>query len=98
MPLLQGQLRLFALNMVYVIPLLISVRTFEELTFLKPMPEGLYSVKMRLSYNILMGHLNKMQNWQHSYFYIKADEHAFEEAQKDDFKVLWNHRIGSLQK
>lgn len=39
-----------------------SVRTFEELTFLKHMHESLYSVKMSPSYNILTGHPNKTHN------------------------------------
>lgn len=71
-----------------------SVRTFEELTFLRPMPYGLHSIKMRPSYNVLTGHPNKTKDWQRYYFYIKADEHAFDEPPKDDFPVLWDREIG----
>ncbi|KAJ4875865.1 Uncharacterized protein Rs2_40883 [Raphanus sativus] len=62
-----------------------SVRTFEELTFLRPMPHGLHSIKMRPSYNVLTGHPNKTKDWQRYYFYVKSDEYAFDEPPGDDF-------------
>lgn len=71
-----------------------SVRTFEELTFLRPMPHGLHSINMRPSYNVLTGHPNKTKDWQRYYFYVKSDEHAFDEPPKDDFPILWDREIG----
>lgn len=71
-----------------------SVRVFEELTSTKAEANGLFSVKMRPSYNVLTGHPNKTKNWPWSYFYIKADEHAFAEELEDDFPVLWTTKIG----
>lgn len=71
-----------------------SVRTFEELTFLRPMPHGTHSIKMRPSYNVLTGHPNKTKDWQRYYFFVKSDEHAFDEPPKDDFLVLWDREIG----
>ncbi|KAG2288749.1 hypothetical protein Bca52824_048353 [Brassica carinata] len=71
-----------------------SVRMFEELTFTKAEPNGIFSVKMRAKYNVLTGHPNKTQDWQRAYFYIKSDEHAFEEPPGDDYRVLWNKELG----
>lgn len=71
-----------------------SVRVFEELTSTKAEKAGMFSVKMRPSYNVLSGQPTKTKNWQRSYFYIKADEHSFAEALEDDFPVLWNPKIG----
>lgn len=71
-----------------------NVRMFEELTFTKTEPNGIFSVKMRANYNVLTGHPNKMQDWQRAYFYIKSDEHAFEEPPGDDYRVLWNKELG----
>lgn len=71
-----------------------SVRVFEELTFTKAEPNDLFLVKMRPSYNVLAGHPNKTKHWKRSYFYIKADEHAFAEPLEDDFPVLWSKKIG----
>ncbi|KAG2288939.1 hypothetical protein Bca52824_048543 [Brassica carinata] len=71
-----------------------SVRMFEELTFTKAEPNGIFSVKMRANYNVLTGHPNKTQDWQRAYFYIKSDEHAFKEPPWDDDRVLWNKELG----
>ncbi|XP_022570040.1 uncharacterized protein LOC111212736 [Brassica napus] len=70
-----------------------SVRVFEELTFTKAEPHGIFSVKMCFSYNVLTGHPNKTKDWQRSYFYIKSDEHAFTEPPGDDYRVLWNKTL-----
>ena len=71
-----------------------SVRVFEELTSTKAEPNGIFSVKMRASYNVFTGHPNKTQDWQRAYFYVKSDEHAFEEPPWDDYRVLWNKELG----
>ncbi|XP_013673648.2 uncharacterized abhydrolase domain-containing protein DDB_G0269086-like [Brassica napus] len=71
-----------------------SVRVFEELTSTKAEPNGIFSVKMRASYNVFTGHPNKTQDWQRAYFYVKSDEHAFEEPPGDDYRVLWNKELG----
>ncbi|XP_013632852.1 PREDICTED: uncharacterized abhydrolase domain-containing protein DDB_G0269086-like [Brassica oleracea var. oleracea] len=70
-----------------------SVRVFEELTFMKAEPNGIFSVKMRSNYNVLTGHPNKTQDWQRAYFFEKSEEHAFEEPPGDDYRVLWNRQL-----
>lgn len=50
----------------------LSVRAFEKLTSVKVLRFGLFSLKMRPSYNILTGHPNKTKRWQRSYFYVKS--------------------------
>lgn len=72
----------------------LNVRAFEELTFVKPVKEGLYSVKMLPNYYILVGHPNKTPNWHCFYFYIKADESTLEELPSENFRFLWNFQIG----
>ncbi|KAG2291823.1 hypothetical protein Bca52824_038492 [Brassica carinata] len=74
-----------------------SVRVFEELTFTKAEPHGVFSVKMRSNYNVLTGHPNKTKDWQRSYFYIKSDEHAFAEPPGEGYRVLWNKTLGRDQ-
>ncbi|WZY87091.1 hypothetical protein YC2023_033475 [Brassica napus] len=93
--LLNGSLRIAVMLMVMAAELDISmsVRVFEELTTTKAEPNGIFSVKMRASYNVLTGHPNKTQDWQRAYFYIKSDEHAFEEPPGDDYRVLWNKEL-----
>ena len=88
--LLNGSLRIAVMLMVLAakIDISMSVRVFEELTFTKAEPNGIFSVKMRSNYNVLTGHPNKTKDWQRSYFYIKSDEHAFEEPPGDDYRVL----------
>ncbi|XP_048611642.1 uncharacterized protein LOC125585947 [Brassica napus] len=70
-----------------------SVRVFEELTFTKAEPNGIFSVKMSSNYNVLTGHPNKTQDWQRAYFFVKSDEHAFVEPPGDDYRVLWNRQL-----
>ncbi|XP_048605904.1 uncharacterized protein At3g60930, chloroplastic-like [Brassica napus] len=41
-----------------------SVKVFEELTFTKAEPHGIFFLKMRSNYNVLTGHLNKTKDWQ----------------------------------
>lgn len=72
----------------------LNVRALEELTFVRSMPRGLYSLRMRPNYNIITGHPNKTKLWQHFYFYIKSDESAFEDPPPDEFHYLWNYQIG----
>ncbi|XP_013607709.1 PREDICTED: uncharacterized protein At3g60930, chloroplastic-like [Brassica oleracea var. oleracea] len=93
--LLNGSLRIAVILMVMAaeIDVSMSVRVFEELTFTKAKPHGIFSVKMRLSYNVLAGDPNKTKDWQRSYFYIKFDEHAFSEPPGDDYRVLWNKTV-----
>lgn len=72
----------------------LSVRAFEELTTVRVLRPGLFSLRMRPSYNILTGHPNKTKRWRRSYFYVQSDEFAFAEPPKEDFRVLWNRRLG----
>ncbi|WZZ25180.1 hypothetical protein YC2023_008581 [Brassica napus] len=65
----------------------------EELTFTKAEPNGIFSVKIRSNYNVLTGHPNKTQDWQRAYFFMKSDEHAFEEPPGDDYRVLWIRQL-----
>ncbi|KAG2250533.1 hypothetical protein Bca52824_080669 [Brassica carinata] len=94
--LLNGSLRIAVMLMVMAaeMDISMSVRMFEELTFTKAEPNGIFSVKMRANYNVSTGHPNKTQDWQRAYFYIKSDEHAFEEPPGDDYHVLWNKKLG----
>ncbi|KAG2281944.1 hypothetical protein Bca52824_053164 [Brassica carinata] len=63
----------------------------QELTFTKAEPNGIFSVKIRANYNVLTGHPNKTQDWQRAYFYVKSDEHAFEELLRGRIlSLLWN--------
>ena len=94
--LLNGSLRIAVMLMVMAaeIDVSMSVRVFEELTFTKAETHGIFSVKMRSSYNVLAGHPNKTKDWRHSYFYIKSNEYAFSEPPGDDYRVLWNKTLG----
>ena len=74
----------------------LSVRTFEELTSINPLDEGLLSIKMRPNYNVVGGHPNKTFDWQRSYFYIKSYDSAFEDLPDDDYQVLWNTLLGRM--
>ena len=93
--LLNGSLRIAVMLMVLAaeIDISMSVRVFEELTFTKAEPNGVFSVKMRSNYNVLTGYPNKTKDWQRSYFYIKSEEHAFEEPPGDDYRILWNKKL-----
>ncbi|XP_013726582.1 meiosis-specific protein ASY2-like [Brassica napus] len=93
--LLNGSLRIAVMLMVMAAEMDISksVRVFEELTFTKAEPNGIFSVKMRSNYNVLTGHPNKTEDWQRAYFFVKSDEHAFEEPSGDDYRVLWNRQL-----
>ncbi|KAG2247884.1 hypothetical protein Bca52824_087512 [Brassica carinata] len=88
--LLNGSLRIAVMLMVMAaeMDISMSVRVFEELTFTKAQPNGIFSVKMRLNYNVLTGHPNKTHDWQHAYFFVKSDEHAFEEPPGDDYRFV----------
>ena len=94
--LLNGSLRIAVMLMVMAaeIDVSMSVRVFEELTFTKAEPHGIFSMKMWSNYNVLTRHPNKTKDWQRSYFYIKSDEHAFAEPPGDDYRVLWNKTLG----
>ncbi|XP_033139728.1 meiosis-specific protein ASY2 [Brassica rapa] len=93
--LLNGSLRVAVMLMVMAaeMDISMSVRVFEELNSTKAEPNGIFSVKMRASYNVLTGHPNKTPDWQRAYFYVKSDEHAFEEPPGDDYRVLWNKEL-----
>ncbi|XP_013630875.1 PREDICTED: uncharacterized protein LOC106336564 [Brassica oleracea var. oleracea] len=93
--LLNWSLRIAVMLMVMAaeIDISMSVRVFEELTFTKAEPNMIFSVKMHANYNVLTGHQIRTQDWQHSYFYIKSDEHAFKEPLGDDYRVLWNKEL-----
>lgn len=71
-----------------------SVRVFEELTYIKSMGEGIFSIQMRPNYNVMAGHPNKMNHWKRFYFFVKSDEFAFEDPPGDDSRVLWNSNLG----
>ncbi|XP_013594967.1 PREDICTED: uncharacterized protein LOC106303175 [Brassica oleracea var. oleracea] len=90
--LLNGSLRLAVTLSVLAeqIDMLMSVRSFEEMTSITDMKDGTCSVKMRPNCNMCAGHPNKTQNWQHSYFFLKSDNSAFEEPPQEDYQVLWN--------
>ena len=62
--LLNGSLRIAVMLMVMAakMDVSMSVRVFEELTFTKAEPNGIFSVMMRASYNVLTGHPNKTQD------------------------------------
>lgn len=74
----------------------LNVCVFEELTSIQSMNEGLWLIKMRPSYNVVTGHPTKTVDWQRFYFYVKADESAFEDPPDDDYRVLWNTVIGRV--
>ncbi|XP_048613382.1 meiosis-specific protein ASY2-like [Brassica napus] len=67
-----------------------SVRAFEELTYLKSMGDGLFSIQMRPNYNVIVGYPNRTNHWQRFYFFVKSDEFAFEDPPGDVFRFLWN--------
>lgn len=71
-----------------------SVRAFEELTYLKSMGEGIFSIQMRPNYNVMAGHPNKRQRY---YFFVKSDGFSFEDPPGDSFRVLWNPNLGRMQ-
>ncbi|XP_056862105.1 meiosis-specific protein ASY2-like [Raphanus sativus] len=71
----------------------LSVRAFEELTSVQTMNDGLWVTKMRPSYNVVTGYPSKTNDWQRYYFYIRANESAFEDPPGDDYRVLWNPDI-----
>ncbi|KAF8107759.1 hypothetical protein N665_0117s0030 [Sinapis alba] len=89
---LNGSWRLAVALMVMAaeINVTLNVRVFEELTYVNPLDEGLWSIKMRPNYNVVKGYPNKKVNWQRSYFYIKSDDSAFEDPPDDNCRVLWN--------
>uniref|UniRef100_A0A0D3DLL5 Uncharacterized protein n=2 Tax=Brassica oleracea TaxID=3712 RepID=A0A0D3DLL5_BRAOL len=93
--LLDGSLHIVAALMVMAAEISISLKipALEEMNFIKPMPQGIYSQRMRPNYNVIMGHPNKMQLWQRFYFYIKSNESAFEEPPSSDSRYLWNYPI-----
>ena len=93
---LNGSLRLAVAMMVMAaeIDVSMSVRAFEELTYLKSMGEGLFSIYMRLNYNVIAGNPNKTPHWQRFYLYVKSDEIAFEDPPGDAFRFLWNAELG----
>ena len=68
----------------------LSVRAFGELKSIKPLDEGLLSIKMRPNYNVIGGHPSKTLDWQRSYFYVKYDDSAFGDPPDEDYRVLWN--------
>lgn len=79
------------------IDVLMSVRAFEELTYLKSMGEGLFSIQMRPNYNVMAGHPNKTSDWQRYYFFVKSDGFSFEDPPDDSFRALWNPNLGRMQ-
>ncbi|KAF8100791.1 hypothetical protein N665_0217s0018 [Sinapis alba] len=89
---LNGSWRLVVALMVMAaeIDVTLNVRASEELTSVKPLDEGLWSVKMRPNYNVVKGYPNKTMDWQRSYFFVKSDDSAFEDPPDDDCRVLWN--------
>ncbi|KAJ4905725.1 myosin heavy chain-related [Raphanus sativus] len=90
--LMTGAIRIAVALMVMAseIGVAMSDRIFEELTQAQPRPNGFYAVQMRSCVRILTGHPSRApKDWQRSYFYVKADEFAFEEIPSDDLRVLW---------
>lgn len=84
---LNGALRISVALMVTVaeIDISMSVRTLEELTYVKSMGDVLFSIQMRLNYNVIVDHPSRTTNWQRFYFYVKFDGFAFEEPSGDSF-------------
>ena len=101
---LNGSLRVSVALMVTAaeINVSMSVRTFEELTYLKSMGDGLYSIQMRPNYNVIIDHPNRTNNWQRFYFYVKSDSFAFEEPpdkwRRQHCKTTWGSFLVSLVK
>ncbi|KAF8085945.1 hypothetical protein N665_0641s0002 [Sinapis alba] len=62
----------------------LDVRAFKELTYVNPLDEGLWSIKMQPNYNVVKGYPNKTVDWQRSYFYVKSDDSAFEDSPDND--------------
>ncbi|XP_013639652.1 PREDICTED: uncharacterized protein At3g60930, chloroplastic-like [Brassica oleracea var. oleracea] len=54
-----------------------SVQTLEELTYVKSMGDGLYSIQMRPNYNVIVDHPSRTNNWQHFYFYVNLSTVSF---------------------
>ena len=73
-----------------------SVRAFEELTYLKSMGDGLFSIQMRPNYNVIVGYPNRTNHWQRFYFFVKSDEFAFEDPPGNVFRFLWNPDLGRI--
>ncbi|KAF2599571.1 hypothetical protein F2Q68_00010990 [Brassica cretica] len=95
--LMTGVIRIFVALAVMAAEIDVSMsnRIFEELTQIQPKPNGLYTVQMRSGLQILTGHSSRTKkDWHRFYFYVKADEFAFEETSGDDFQFLWSHCIG----
>ncbi|XP_013614404.1 PREDICTED: uncharacterized protein LOC106320566 [Brassica oleracea var. oleracea] len=65
-----------------------SVRIFEELTQTQPKPNGLFAVQMRSGLHILTGHPSGTKLWQRSYFFVKANNAAFEDPPDESFRLL----------
>ncbi|WZZ33814.1 hypothetical protein YC2023_017215 [Brassica napus] len=72
----------------------LSVRTFEELTSISSLDDGLLLIKMLPSYNVIGRHPNKTLDWQRSYFFVKCDDSAFEDPPDGICRVLWNTLLG----
>ncbi|KAG2281919.1 hypothetical protein Bca52824_053139 [Brassica carinata] len=72
----------------------LSVRTFEELTSISSLDDGLILIKMRPSYNVIGMHPNKTLDWQRSYFFVKCDDSTFEDPPDGVCHVLWNPLLG----
>ncbi|KAF8088105.1 hypothetical protein N665_0553s0006 [Sinapis alba] len=72
----------------------LNVLAFEDLTFVNPLDEGLWSVKMRPNYNVVKGYSNKTVDLQRSYFFVKSDDSAFEDPLDNNYRVLWNVFLG----
>ena len=72
-----------------------TVQIFEELTQTYPKPKGLFTVQMCSRLHILTGHPSGTKLWQRSYFFVKANNAAFEDPPNESFRVLWSPDIGS---
>ncbi|KAG2270684.1 hypothetical protein Bca52824_065239 [Brassica carinata] len=59
-------------------------RTLEELTYVKSMGDGLYSIQMRPNYNVIVDHPAGRTIGSTSIF-VKCDGFAFEEPSDDSF-------------
>ncbi|XP_013583359.1 PREDICTED: uncharacterized protein LOC106292307 [Brassica oleracea var. oleracea] len=70
-----------------------SVRSFEELTQTQPKSNGLFAVQMRSGLHILTGHPSGTKLWQRSYFFVKANNAAFEDPPGKSYRVLWSSDI-----
>ncbi|KAF8088706.1 hypothetical protein N665_0532s0066 [Sinapis alba] len=76
----------------------LNVRAFEELTSVRALKGGLFTIRIRPNYNIITDHPNKTHKCKRNYFFVKVDEFAFHEPPGNDFQVSWRWKIADHPK